>query len=106
MNPDPIARGQAAAHAVLAQDRRDRFAGLQGGGESTLRIEPAQVPGQMVRLTADDVRLLLAALAALAVPGVASRLAAIGDRIGEQVHPCLLPGADDANPHGIERPVS
>ncbi len=103
MNPDPIARGRAAAHVVLAQDRRDRFAVLQGGGESTLRIEPAQVPAQMVRLAADDVRLLLVTLAQYGVP---PRLAAIGDRIGEQVRPCLLPGADDANPHGIERPVS
>lgn len=103
MTHDPIAHGQRAAAAVLAQDRRDRFAVLQGGGESTLRREPAQVPVQMVRLAADDVRLLLAALAA---PGVATRLAAIGDWIGEQVHPCLLPGSDDCPPAGIERPVS
>ena len=130
---DPIAFGQAAARATLNQDRRP-FRVLTGGGEATLRYEQrshvanlrpsdvqATLAGHPSALppydhAADPDRPVLPSLVIMAldrigqhirVPGgQISRAQAIEalDVVARWARPDLH--ADDANPHGIARPVS
>lgn len=99
---DPIALGKSVARAALHQDRHTRLTALPGGRGVPGQARPTRSPiVAHIELDAVDVRLLLQALN---YPGVTPRLAAIGERISGQLHPSLLPSADDCSPHGMERP--